>query len=241
MTHTAKQLQDAKRSHIITPNVMRKILINGLATTAHRQEIQKDCYSFIRTPTCTQSSSLIQPPYCYNRRPTTFLFFHYCLTITFRCSFVYPFSSYRPIGGCAPTTRFSRTFQSGIMTLHTTSVETTADASLDEMNNATPTKSRKRRSVTKSSAVDSSNIATADTEVVAKKRSATKKGSAVNEQLTNDASLKTEGTAESSISSNKSTKKEIAIAHQVLTDRDELPKLWNDDLAIANGSYSKLE
>jgi hypothetical protein len=220
---------------------MRKILIKGLATTAHRQEIQKDCYSFIRTPTYTQSSSL-QPPYCYNRRPTTFLFFHYCLTITFPFSFVYPFSSYRPIGGCAPTTRFSRTFQSGIMTPYATGVATPADASADEMNNATQTKSRKRRSVTKSSAVGSSNIATADTEVVAKKRSsATKKGSAVNEQLTNDSSHKTAGTAESSLSSNKSTKKEKAIAHQVLTDRDELPKLWNDDLAIANGSYSKLE
>jgi hypothetical protein len=219
---------------------MRKILIKGLATTAHRQEIQKDCYSFIRTPTYTQSSSL-QPPYCYNRRPTTFLFFHYCLTITFRCSFVYPFSLYRPIGGCAPTTRFSRTFQSGIMTPYATGVAATADASLDETNNATPTKSRKRRSVTKSSAVDSSDIATADTEVVTKKRSATKKGSAVNEQLTNDASHKTAGTAESSLSINTSKKKEKAIPHQVLTDRDELPKLWNDDLAIANGSYSKLE
>jgi hypothetical protein len=34
-------------------------------------------------------------------------------------------------------------------------------------------------------------------------------------------------------------KKKASPAHQVLTERDSLPKLWNDNKAAANGSYSK--
>ena len=42
---------------------------------------------------------------------------------------------------------------------------------------------------------------------------------------------------ESSLTSDTKSKK--AVSHQVLTDRDDLPKLWNDDLAKKNGSYSE--
>lgn len=33
--------------------------------------------------------------------------------------------------------------------------------------------------------------------------------------------------------------KEKAVSHQVLTDREKLPKLWDSAKAAANGSYSK--
>jgi hypothetical protein len=36
-----------------------------------------------------------------------------------------------------------------------------------------------------------------------------------------------------------STKKEKVAPHQILTERDELPKLWDTNKAISNGSYSK--
>jgi hypothetical protein len=37
----------------------------------------------------------------------------------------------------------------------------------------------------------------------------------------------------------KSPTKKKAADHQRITDVDELPKLWNEDMAKANGSYSK--
>jgi hypothetical protein len=38
----------------------------------------------------------------------------------------------------------------------------------------------------------------------------------------------------------RSPKTKKAAEHQRITDRDEIPKLWNDDMAMANGSYSEL-
>jgi hypothetical protein len=39
----------------------------------------------------------------------------------------------------------------------------------------------------------------------------------------------------------KKAKKTAAPKHQVLTERDEIPKLWDSDKAKQNGSYSKLK
>ena len=42
------------------------------------------------------------------------------------------------------------------------------------------------------------------------------------------------------MSVSKQSKKVKPPAHQVITNIDEIPKLWNDEKAAANGSYSKL-
>jgi len=52
---------------------------------------------------------------------------------------------------------------------------------------------------------------------------------------------KTNPTAVKSSPKKKSSPTKKAADHQRITDIDKLPKLWNDDMAKANGSYSKFD
>ncbi len=98
-------------------------------------------------------------------------------------------------------------------------------------------KTRKRTAAAKKSndVNESEDKATKNPDATKKRRStASKSKAAVDSQDTeNGTDTKViEGTA-------IPTKKGKPPAHQVITDRDELPKLWDNEKAAANGSYSK--
>ena len=104
----------------------------------------------------------------------------------------------------------------------------------DDNENYKPT-TRKRRSVTPMKSNGLNDSQDVDVEPNKKRRSTTSKAtSALNSRKKLDVvgDVEIEGAS-------VSTKKVKPPAHQVITDKDEIPKLWNDEKATANGSYSK--
>jgi hypothetical protein len=130
----------------------------------------------------------------------------------------------------------------------------------------TATSTRPRRAATASTAVDTSSQGEKDQKLtkapkktlvepkekatVGRKRKVTSESSAAKSSKSDEddvASTETSTSSESpakgadNLNQNDSSsppKKAKAPRHQVLTERDELPKLWTDDMAKANGSYS---
>jgi hypothetical protein len=118
-----------------------------------------------------------------------------------------------------PIPAFYTTLSSEIMAPKVMS-DTVASTEMDDTNSS-PSSRRKRNSAAQPTG----------SKTTKKRRNVAKKD--------NDPSITPEKDSETSPSSVTKTKKEKAVSHQVLTDRDALPKLWNDDLAKANGSCSK--
>jgi hypothetical protein len=92
---------------------------------------------------------------------------------------------------------------------------------------------KKRRSATSVKTINSDDIT--DEPTTTRKRRNTSKKNLVEKDEDDDTINESQ---ESNVSTSK--KKGKAVSHQILTERDELPKLWNADKAMANGSYSEL-
>ena len=107
----------------------------------------------------------------------------------------------------------------------------------DAMDDTDMPQTRKRRPATAKKSNDlneSEDRATKDPDETKKRRSTASKSIATadSQDVENGADRKViEGTPK--------PKKVKPPAHQVITDRDELPKLWDSEKAAANGSYSK--
>ena len=81
---------------------------------------------------------------------------------------------------------------------------------------------------------ESKDRATKDPDETKKRRSTASKSIA-----TADSQDVENGADRKAIEGTPKPKKGKPPAHQVITDRDELPKLWDSEKAAANGSYSK--
>jgi hypothetical protein len=91
---------------------------------------------------------------------------------------------------------------------------------------------RKRKVTSESSAAKSSK---SDDDDVTSTEISTSSESPANEKKKRT----TKGANDSNQNDSSPTSKAKAPRHQVLTERDELPKLWTDEMAKAKGSYSK--
>lgn len=139
-----------------------------------------------------------------------------------------PYSIFRYRTSAAASTL--RTFQSTSI-----SAPTMVDRHDVDDNDVDTPKTRKRRSVTttKPNVVAESQEVNAESKK--KRRSATSKATSTIDSLeTNDAAVEGE-TAGAAVL----PKKGKTPAHQVITEKDELPKLWTNEKAAENGSYSK--
>jgi hypothetical protein len=114
------------------------------------------------------------------------------------------------------------------------------DKNLDDGvdNDAAEPITRKRRSVT----TVKPDILNESKDIDAEPKKKTR--SSIQKATSNTASSKTKDIVvekeESTGETQLPTKAKKPPAHQVITEKDEIPKLWDDDKAAANGSYSKL-
>jgi hypothetical protein len=126
--------------------------------------------------------------------------------------------------------------------------ETTVEVTMEEEDDATAvtpsstasSSPRKRPRGTKAKAEELPSSADAEEEPTNSKTSPTKKKS--KKKVKASSSSSADGDSEDAPANKDSPKKkkEAAAAsdHQRITERDELPKLWTDEMAKANGSYT---
>jgi hypothetical protein len=194
-----------------TQMIVRRIQRNEF-TRALRQEHSQQFRSSIHSFAYVSS----RPRFRIQR----FLLLH-CFAFPFHNTSAYTYSLHRSRGFVSfPTPAFFTTLSSDIMAPKVMS-DTAASTEMEDTSSS-PSPHRKRTSA----------AAPTGTDAVKKRRSVAKND--------NEPSGTPHIDSETSPSNDTKTKKGKAVSHQVLTDREDLQKLWNDDLARANGSYSKL-
>jgi hypothetical protein len=98
-----------------------------------------------------------------------------------------------------------------------TLMKDTGDSSVTELPQATSPSPKKKKSIKK-----------------------TKTAKLDKEKFTDGNMDDSDTTTNSKTKKSTGTSKTAAAKHQIITDRDELPKLWSEEMAMANGSYSAL-
>lgn len=107
----------------------------------------------------------------------------------------------------------------------------------DDDSSATPKKKRKASSVKKTTPVEKASPKKAKKATKAKAKAKTADSAA----STPAKKAKKATKAKKESPESPSPKKKAAPKHQVLTERDEIPKLWDSEKAKKNGSYSKYD